>query len=69
MTLDELEQSFTKMTSDEAKIFLKHNLKKLAEKQLLGKFYKLYARTHLRVEKDTPSYDELNSPLLKGGEK
>lgn len=71
MTLDELENQFTSKTSEEAKEFLKTNMRKLAEKQLLGRFYKLYARTYLGKadKKPVEDFSMLNSPLLRGGER
>lgn len=68
MTLVEMEQIFINSTEEGCKRFLKRNMKQLAQKQLLGHFYKLYAqKTHKEATKkeEWDPYKVLNEPLAR----
>ena len=65
MNLNEVELLFMRSTDEQCKRFLKHNMRRLAKRNLLGHFYKLYAqKTHKKTEviEDDP-YQILHEPL------
>lgn len=46
MNLSDVEQQFMNSPKESQKKFLKHNMQQLAKRNLLGRFYKLYARSN-----------------------
>ena len=44
MNLNEVEQKFINSSQESQKRFLKRNMRQLAKRNLLGRFYKLYAQ-------------------------
>lgn len=72
MNLSEVEQIFLSSTPEGQKRFLKRNITQLSKRNLLGRFYKLYAQKNnpkplkKPVEDDDP-YQFMFEPLRGGG--
>jgi len=67
MNLSDVEQIFLSSSPESQKRFLKRNMKKLAKRDLLGKFYRLYAQKNnpkpiKKSDEDDP-YKVLFEPL------
>ena len=72
MNLSEVEQIFMNSSPEAQKKFLKRNISILSKRNLLGRFYRLYARKNnpkpIEKPKDDDPYQFMFEPL-KGGEK
>ncbi len=70
MKLNDVEQLFMASTDEQCKRFLKRNFRKLSKQNLLGHFYKLYAKkiNATKTETKEDPYKFMFEPLLKGGD-
>jgi hypothetical protein len=72
MNLTEVEQIFLNSTPEGQKRFLKRNISMLSKRNLLGRFYKLYAQKNnpkplKKPVEDDDSYKFMFEPLRGGG--
>lgn len=71
MNLSEVEQIFLSSTPEGQKRFLKRNITQLSKRNLLGRFYKLYAQKNnpkpLKKPKEDDPYKFMFEPLRGGG--
>lgn len=67
MNLSEVEQIFMNSSKESQKKFLKRNMRQLAKRDLLGKFYRLYAKKNNPKPIEKPEeydwYKVLTEPL------
>lgn len=72
MNLSEVEKIFYNSTPEGQKRFLKRNITHLSKRNLLGRFYKLYAQKNnpkpiKKPVEDEDSYQFMFEPLKGGG--
>jgi hypothetical protein len=71
MNLSEVEQIFLNSTPEGQKRFLKRNITQLSKRNLLGRFYKLYAQKNnpkpIKKPKEDDPYQFMFEPLKGGG--
>jgi hypothetical protein len=71
MNLNEVEQIFLNSTPEGQKRFLKRNITQLSKRNLLGRFYKLYAQKNnpkpIEKPKEDDPYQFMFEPLKGGG--
>jgi hypothetical protein len=64
MNLSDIEQKFMDSSKEAQKKFLKHNRGKLAKRNLLGRFYRLYARKNLITPSKKPEVKDQRYQVL-----
>jgi hypothetical protein len=72
MKLSDIEQMFLNSSDESCKRFLRRNIRQLAKRNLLGRFYKLYAQKNHKIPdeiivKEEDPYQFMFEPL-KGGD-
>lgn len=71
MNLSDIEQIFLSSSPEGQKRFLKRNLSMLSKRNLLGRFYRLYARKNnpkpIEKPKEDDPYQFMFEPLKGGG--
>jgi hypothetical protein len=71
MNLSEVEKIFYNSTPEGQKRFLKRNITQLSKRNLLGRFYKLYAQKNnpkpIKKPKEDDPYQFMFEPLKGGG--